>query len=59
MTAGAVLDVEDEIARAVGPVTDERTARRTVVVGGDTRAVDAVPRQTVDIDAAEIVVANG
>ena len=41
---GAVADVVDEVARAVGAVADEGAAGRQVAVDGDGRDVDAVAR---------------
>ena len=53
-----MADVVDEIARPVGPVAHEGAAGRTVRVDGDGRDVDAVTPQALDVDAAEVVVAD-
>ena len=52
---GAVADVEDEVAGAVGSVADEGAASREVRMDRDGRGVDAVLLEAIEIDAAEIV----
>jgi hypothetical protein len=56
--AGAVTDVEDEIARAVGAIADEGAAGRAFGIDRNGRDVDAVAFQPVEIDPPEIVVAD-
>ena len=53
--AGAVLDVEDEVAPAVGTIAHEGAAGDELRVDADRRNVDAVGAQPVEIDLAEIV----
>ena len=55
---GAVADVVDEVAGAVGAVADEGAAGGKLGVDGDGRDVDAVAGEPVEVDAAEIVVAD-
>ena len=55
---GAARDVVDEVARAVGTVAHEGRARGDVGMDGDGRDVDAVPSQPIEIEAAEIIVAD-
>ena len=51
-------DVENEIPCAVFPVADKSAAGRPVRNGGDGRYVHAVTAQPLDVEAAEIVIAN-
>ena len=56
---GAVADVEDEGARAVLPIAHEGAAGGGAAMDGDGRDVDAVAAQALDVECAEIVVADG
>ena len=56
--AGAVPDVVDEVARAVGAIADEGAAGRAIRIDGDGRDVRPVAPQPLDVEAAEVVVAD-
>src|SRR5436305_1493516 len=57
-TRCAVLDVEDEDARSVGSITYKRAAGRKFGIDSDPGDIDAIPLQAIEIDAAEIVIAD-
>ena len=56
---GAVADVEDEMPAGVGPVGDEGRAGGVPLVNRDRRHVGAQRPQPLDVQPAEIVVADG
>jgi len=57
-TARAVPDVEHEIPASVRTIPHERRACRNVGMHGDGRNIDAVGRQTIEINSTEVVVAD-
>ena len=58
LACGAVADVEDEVARAILAVADEGAARRILGRDRDRRDIHSVGAQAVDVEPAEIVVAD-
>ncbi len=58
-SAGAVREIEDEVARPVGAIAHEGRAGGAVGIDADRRDVDAVAPEAVEVQLAEVVRPHG